>query len=98
MTDKLPPPETVLIQSIAKAQMCQDIFRHIMNDKSMTRLQIMDYILSESVALTTLSEEMLKSLQQDQALQLAAKRKILEAAEKSLQDAQSQQVTDTEIS
>lgn len=61
------PTELALMQAIAKAEMCQDIFRHIMQDKELTRVEILEYILSESQSTTTLAQSLLMLFNQQQA-------------------------------
>lgn len=77
MTVQEIPTELALQQSICKAQMCQDIFRHILNDRSLTRITILDYILSEAEQLTTLSQSLLALLNMQEAARLAATKTII---------------------
>lgn len=92
----LPPTEIILTQSIAKAQQCQDIFRYILDNKNITRIEILDYILAESESLTLLSQSLLMAIQQAEAALLAEKNKIIADAHKASQATEQQPVTDTD--
>lgn len=85
MTVQEIPTEMALMQCISKAQMCQDIFRYIMQDKSLTRLQIMDYILHEAEQLTTLSTNLLDLLNAQEKARIEARNKIISSATKERQ-------------
>lgn len=85
MTIQEIPTELALTQSIAKAQMCQDIFRFIMNDRSLTRMQILDYVLNEADSLTTLSQSLLTLLNQQEQARIEARNKIISSATKERQ-------------
>lgn len=61
------PTIIALTDSIAKAEMCQDIFRYIMNNKQMTRIEILEYILSESQSTTNLAMSLLQLYNQQEA-------------------------------
>jgi hypothetical protein len=97
MSDKLPSAELVLTQSIAKAQMCQDIFRCILDDRTMTRIEILDYILAESEALTLLCQQLVIAIEQEQAAKFEERSKIIAEAKKSGQLTETEQVTDPEF-
>jgi hypothetical protein len=97
MNDKLPSVETIITQTVAKAEMSQDIFRHIMQNKEMTRTQILDYILAESESLVLLAEQLLSALEREQAAKIAGINKFIAAVEKASQDVQKQQVTGVDI-
>lgn len=93
MTVQEVPTEIALQQSISKAQMCQDIFRYILNDKSLTRLTILDYILNEAEQLTTLSQALLELHDQQTKAQIEARKKIISEAQKSPQAVETEDVT-----
>ena len=67
MTIQEIPTAIALSNSIAKAEMCQDIFRYIMQNKYMTRIEILEYILNESQQTTTLAQSLLQLLNQQEA-------------------------------
>jgi phosphomevalonate kinase len=98
MNDKLPSVETIITQTVAKAEATQDIFRHVMQNKEMTRTEILDYILAESESLVLLAEQLLSALEREQAAKIAGINKFIAAVEKAAQDAQKQQVTEADKS
>jgi hypothetical protein len=91
------PTELALAQTISNAEQCQKLFRYISNDRYLTRLEILQYILREAEELIKLSQSLMLLLDEQQRAQIEARNKISANAENQPQASDSQGVKDTEI-
>lgn len=90
------PTILALTDAISKAEMCQDIFRYIMNDKNMTRIQILEYILSESQSTTNLAMSLLTLYNQQEAATAKAAKENISAPAEPVQTSDTERVIDPE--